>query len=134
MCPIKIGSWQQDKTRITFTTTKNYSSISDFTEHSVWEIVEATSFTVKSASRFRNSEGNDFFFKLSMKRKPLYYIINMVFSCLVLNIMTLFMFFIPFQLQATLCKIFLELKINFNTFLKIISSFKKQFQPFLVWE
>jgi hypothetical protein len=114
MCPIKIGSWQQDKTRITFTTTKNYSSISDFTEHSVWEIVEATSFTVKSASRFRNSEGNDFFFKLSMKRKPLYYIINMVFSCLVLNIMTLFMFFIPFQLQATLCKIFLELKVNLN--------------------
>ena len=104
MCPIKIGSWQQDRRRLTFSTSKNYSSISDFTENSVWNIVEATSFTVKSASRFKYSEGNDFFFKLSIKRKPLYYITNNVFSCLVLNIITLFMFFIPFQLQATLCE------------------------------
>ena len=106
MCPIKIGSWQQDKTRITFSTTKNYSSIGDFTNSPLWDIDEANSFTVKSASRFKYSEGNDFFFKLSIKRKPLYYITNNVFSCLVLNIMTLFMFFIPFQLQATLCNLY----------------------------
>ena len=103
MCTIKIGSWQQDRTRITFNTTKNYSSVSDFTENPVWNIVEASSFTVRSSSRFSVSEGNDFFFKLSIKRKPLYYITNNVFSCLVLNVVTLLMFFIPFQLQATLC-------------------------------
>ncbi len=105
MCPIKIGSWQQDKKRIKFTSTKNYSSISDFTEHAVWKVVEAASFTVKSASRFKYSEGNDFFLKFSIKRKPLYYLANNVFTCLVLNIITLFLFFIPFQLQATLCKL-----------------------------
>ena len=104
MCPIKIGSWQQDKTRITFMTTKNYSSISDYTENHLWHIDEAISYTVRSSSRFKYSEANDFFFKLSIKRKPLYYITNNVFSCLVMNIMTLFMFFIPFQLQAPLCK------------------------------
>ena len=59
-------------------------------------------------------EGNDFFLNLVVQRKPLYYIINNIFSCLVLNIITLLMFFIPFQLQATLSKLNYNYQIIFK--------------------
>ena len=103
LCPIKIGTWQQDSSRVVFNVTNNFSSISDYTENPVWKIIEANSTTQKSASRFKNSEANDFLFRLCIERKPLYYIINNMFSCLVINVMTLIIFFIPFPLQATLC-------------------------------
>ncbi len=117
LCPIKIGSWQQGSSRINFNVANNLSSISDYTENPVWKIIEASSTTQKSASRFKNSEANDFLFRLCIERKPLYYIINNMFSCIVINVITLFMFFIPFQLQATLCKLYFFL-IRMNTKLR----------------
>jgi hypothetical protein len=51
ICPIKIGLWQHDKHKIAINVVANYSSLFDFTENPVWKVVEANSYTVKSASR-----------------------------------------------------------------------------------
>ena len=76
----------------------------DFIENPVWDFVEAeTGYFIKNSSRlFFNNKTSDIHFVASMKRGPLYYMINNVYPCLILNVVTLLTFFLPFSLQASL--------------------------------
>ena len=107
ICEIQIGSWQREKEDISVlineTLGKAYTG--DFLPNLVWELVENNISLINSTSRFFGSSGysNDLYFVLKIKRKPLYYMINNVYPCLILNMVTLITFFLPFSLQASLC-------------------------------
>ena len=107
-CEIQIGSWQREKDDINIVIDEDLDigSTDDLTPNLVWDLVDYDLFLINSTSRFFGSSGysNDLNFILIIKRKPLYYMINNVYPCLILNMVTLITFFLPFSLQATLCK------------------------------
>ena len=106
-CEIQIGSWEREindiHVRIDEGLGKAYTG--DFLPNLVWELIENEISLINSTSRFFGSSGysNDLNFILIIKRKPLYYMINNVYPCLILNMVTLITFFLPFSLQASLC-------------------------------
>ena len=76
---------------------------SDYNQNFMWDIwyTEASIRTV--TTRFiDSSQSNDAKFKFCLKREPLYYMINNVYPCLILNMVTLVTYFFPFNLQTSL--------------------------------
>ena len=104
-CSIVIGSWSLPNLKIIM----NYNPIlnaSGFVENSVWSVINQNVF-VKNTSRLNAQYlSSDIYFQGTFKRKPMYYLINNVYPCLILNIITLFTFKFPFPIQATLSKYF----------------------------
>ena len=106
-CEIQIGSWQREKNDINVHIDVGSGKVytGDFLPNLVWELVENNISIINSSSRFYglSDYSNDLYFVLKIKRKPLYYMINNVYPCLILNMVTLITFFLPFSLQASLC-------------------------------
>ncbi len=42
-------------------------------------------------------------FQVELKRRPLYFMINLIFPCLVLNVITILSFYVPFIPQMSMC-------------------------------
>ena len=104
-CEIQIGSWQHDDSeiKIGFDQTNKKASTVNFMANSVWDLVGNKITIVNTSSRFFGYlSSSDFVFELTVQRKPLYYMINNVYPCLILNVVTLITYFLPFSLQATL--------------------------------
>jgi hypothetical protein len=81
----------------------------EYEENSIWKLVNITVSFINVSSRwFSDSDpmeyNNDLFFNITLKRQPSYYMINHVFPCFILNSITLFLFFMPFVLQAGMSK------------------------------
>ena len=105
-CSIIIGPWFHDDTQINLNIDTQYSNqpnLIEFTKNSIWNLTNTQVSLVKNGARFLNiANQSDFSFKLTIKRQSLYYIYSNVYPCLILNFVTLFTFFLPFSLQASL--------------------------------
>jgi nicotinic acetylcholine receptor len=103
-CSINIGSWFADTSRITIINQKLNAEINTgFIENQIWTLMNQSTNIIQNTTRFSNvylSDEINFTFRI--KRGPLYYVINNVYPCLILNIITLLTFFLPFAIQASL--------------------------------
>ena len=103
-CSIVIGSWSLPNVQIMM----NYYpflTASGFVENSVWRRLENKNIFVTNTTRLNAQYlSSDIYFQGTFKRKPMYYLINNVYPCLILNIITLFTFKFPFPIQATISK------------------------------
>ena len=95
ICRLKYGSWAYDASGIDMIPDANPVVTSQYINSSEWEVMEGT--------KSRNSVKYaccpfpyiDITIRLVLKRKPLYYIFNVITPCLVLAITILFGFFLP---------------------------------------
>ena len=95
ICVLKYGSWAYDASGIDMKADGNPVITAQYINSSEWEVVEG--------SKLRNSVKYaccpypyiDVTIKLVLKRKPLYYIFNVITPCLVLAVTILFGFFLP---------------------------------------
>ncbi|XP_065065748.1 neuronal acetylcholine receptor subunit alpha-5-like [Rhopilema esculentum] len=95
ICSLKYGSWAYDSSGINMMADNRPVVTSQYINSSEWEIVEGL--------KTRNSVKYaccpypylDVTVKLVLKRKPLYYIFNVITPCLVLAVTILFGFFLP---------------------------------------
>ena len=100
-----IGSWFQINRLVNLNIDPNFPGIdNDFVKNPVWDFVEAEAcYFIENSSRLSSDyKTSDIHFMASMRRGPLYYMINNVYPCLILNVVTLLTFFLPFALQASL--------------------------------
>ena len=127
-CSIRIGSWQHDTTRIILNATilnpqNNTNNIDDteenseFTPNPIWDIVYSDTISKYTDSRmnldnnsmnlidneYDEHSNEDMVFSIKIKRRPLYYMINNIYPSLILNIISLLAFALPFASQVTLC-------------------------------
>lgn len=103
-CSFVFGSWFQNNQWITFYIrhdSKKYF-LDNYVKNPVWEIVDYEQRGVEDSSRILSQNTSDTYFEVTIKRGPLYYMINTVYPCLILNVVTLLTFFLPFALQATI--------------------------------
>lgn len=120
-CSIKIGSWQFNVERIDFKIAKklNISSF-NYIPNQLWELKAIDGKMYLSNSSRIHLKGNwsqqEIHFEMAFKRRPSYYLMNNIFPCLVLNVIGLLLFTLPFTLQATLSNKFSKI-IFLNIFI-----------------
>ncbi len=90
-----MASWAYGDTRILFSDKGTYIDTSDYTVHPIWTLTSANlSSQIKTdRSPFEDMNNTEVVMTLVLTRKPLYYMMNSVFPCFLLNLVTLATFF-----------------------------------------
>jgi hypothetical protein len=107
-CKIAIGSWAMSIDKLDFGASSEPIGIEHYIQNPVWDLVQ-TSYDFYFA-KDRYSYDRDYYdmeevsFSFTLKRRPLYFMINNVFPCLVLNLITVMSFFLPTMPQFTISK------------------------------
>ena len=107
ICSINITSWSQGMNRIEYTETKSkVIDISQYIEHPIWKLNQTDMIIIRSEDRapFEDTYNTVISIQLYLQRKPLFFMMNGIFACLVLNCVTLLSFALPFGSQIGLCK------------------------------
>ena len=81
--------------RILFSDNSTTVDLSDYIEHSIWSLTSASlSMNVKNDREpFEDTTNSEVVLKIEITRKSLYYMMNSVFPCFLLNLVTLATFF-----------------------------------------
>jgi hypothetical protein len=109
ICSINLTSWSQGSNRIIYT--ENSSAvidISQYSEHVLWKLNATDLIVYQAADRapFEDTHNDVISIQLYLQRKPLFFIMNGIFACLILNFVTLLSYAVPFAPQISLCKNF----------------------------
>jgi hypothetical protein len=113
-CSIVVGSWTLPIQLIQM----NYNSFlssSGYISNSIWTLQKNINIFVQNTTRLSSQYlASDIYFQGTVQRKPMYYIMNNVYPCLILNVITLYTFTFPFALQASLSKYTYNYFISFQ--------------------
>jgi hypothetical protein len=126
VCLIALTSWAYQSSQLKFNV-KDALETKYYKENSIWSLVGVDYRMKEDDSRWSLEK---FVFKtnasiivteieISLKRKPLYVMVNGVFPCLVLNIVTLVAYFLASDTQINLC---MTCFLTFSVNLIVISS------------
>ena len=96
VCKIALFSWMNPK-QVSYSLYDYVNASSLLHNSTIWDVTD-----ISLNTSFSDSDGYSVELKFLIKRKPLYYMINSVFPCLVLSFITLLSFYIPFTNQMTL--------------------------------
>lgn len=122
-CSMIIGSWTLSNQQIAMSLSESLNSNS-FVGNSIWDL-KGTNVLVQNTTRINAQYlTTDIYFQMTVQRKPMYYIINNVYPCLILNVVTLFTFNFQFAQQSSLSNFLVIMFLKFKNFLKIIFTFK----------
>ena len=104
-CSIIIGAWQSDDSRFSFRGNNTVFGFPQYVPNPLWKLKSVKIVNIKSVSRFgKQMEGNDLQFTLRIERLPMIYLLNNLFPCLILNVIILAVFFIPYAPQVAISK------------------------------
>ena len=103
-CKIRMTSWSNADNRIKYSVESTVVDLSDFRNNTIWALSDADVIAEISSDRvpFETSQNTEIVIVLVLSRKSLYYMMNTVFPCFILNIVTLLTFFMPFGNQIGL--------------------------------
>lgn len=107
MCPIIIASRSLNSKKLDIYPDEDEINFDYYTKNPVWDIVNTTineSLNLAKSKYYNNEDFDEFFYNITIKRLPLYFMINNVYPFLILNIVTLANYFLPFASQTTLSK------------------------------
>lgn len=115
LCIIVFGSWSYTSHYLNYTLMDENPVIENYTEHNEWSLIAYKPFRYEI--KFNNWIENDTFseirYKILIRRKPLFVIQNCVFPALMLCILTLISFFIPFAQEM---QIGISIMLSFSVF------------------
>ena len=107
-CSIAIGSWMMDTTIVDFTSDDSLLDTSGYVKNSVWDLMSTNVRSVISSDRYFNFDediqNEDIYFDFVLARRPLYFMMNNIFPCLILNFVVILLFSLPFNAQVGSCK------------------------------
>jgi hypothetical protein len=115
ICSINLTSCSHGMNRILYEEEKDVViDIRQYSEHPAWKLNGTDMIVIRSEDRspFENTNNTVISIQLYLQRKPLYFMINGVFACLVLNCAPLLAYALPFGSQIGLCK---NISLFFNT-------------------
>ena len=107
-CTIRVASWSFEDDKLIYSLNESYVDIGDFTPHPIWTLDENNS-ELKTSEKigrvpFDIYNSTEINIILSLRRKPLYYMINTMFPCFILNLVTLTLLFMPASNAFAICK------------------------------
>uniref|UniRef100_UPI00358E21B6 neuronal acetylcholine receptor subunit beta-4-like n=1 Tax=Myxine glutinosa TaxID=7769 RepID=UPI00358E21B6 len=116
-CTMKFRSWTYDHTEIDLVLQSDYATIDDFTPSGEWDIV--------SLPGRRNEDPSDpsyvdITYDFIIRRKPLFYTINLIIPCILITSLAILVFYLPSDCgeKMTLC---ISVLLALTVFLLLIS-------------
>ncbi|XP_076001805.1 neuronal acetylcholine receptor subunit beta-2-like [Genypterus blacodes] len=116
-CTLKFRSWTYDHTEVDLILTSDFASRDDFTPSGEWDIV--------SLPARKNLDPNDvtyldITYDFVIKRKPLFYTINLIIPCVLITSLAILSFYLPSDCgeKVTLC---ISVLLALTVFLLLIS-------------
>ncbi|CAF3192520.1 unnamed protein product [Rotaria sp. Silwood2] len=106
ICSIDLTSWSQGYNRIIYTENSSLLiDISGYSEHPLWQLNGTDIIVINATDRapFEDTYNAVISIQLYLKRKPLFFIMNGIFACLILNFVTLLSYALSFVAQVALC-------------------------------
>jgi hypothetical protein len=101
LCTITFGSWSYTSKYLNYTCRTEEPSLKNFSHNSEWILVKYK--PIRAENKYEHWIEDDYFseikYNILIKRKSLFVIQNYVSSSLILSILTLVSFFIPFAQQ-----------------------------------
>ena len=107
ICRINLTSWSHGSNRIIYTENGSFAiDMDEYVEHTSWKLERTNIIVTEAADRapFEYTENAVISIQLYLQRKPLFFMLNGIFACFILNCVTLLSFALPFATQITLCK------------------------------
>lgn len=107
ICSINLTSWSQGSNRIIYTENGSFAvDMNEYIEHALWKLERTNIIVIEAEDRapFEYTENAVISIQLYLQRKPLFFMLNGIFACFVLNCVTLLSYALPFATQITLCK------------------------------
>lgn len=115
LCVIVFGSWSYTSSYLNYTLINEEPALTNFTEHNEFVVINYK--PIRTEIKFDNWIENDVFseirYKILIRRKPLFVIQNCVFPAIMLCILTLVSFFIPFAQEM---QIGISIMLAFSVF------------------
>ena len=124
-CNINVGSWIQTSDRMNIELGDSKIKTDDYVENSVWKLTGSSVAIIQSNKRIptflsdKNYTCDEIQFTLHIERRPLYFMMNGIFPCLLLNCLTLLLFFLPYNSQIGLS---ITSVLTFSVYMLRISS------------
>jgi 5-hydroxytryptamine receptor 3 len=101
MCTLTFGSWSYTSKYLNYTCRTEEPSLKNFTDNVEWILVKYK--PIRIENKYEHWIEDDYFseikYKILIKRKPLFVLQSYVSCALILSILTLVSFFIPFAQQ-----------------------------------
>ncbi|RNA21549.1 neuronal acetylcholine receptor subunit alpha-10-like [Brachionus plicatilis] len=115
LCVIAFGSWSYTSSYLNYTLMNENPVIENYTEHNEWSLIEYKPFRyeIKFSNWIEDDTFTEIRYKILIRRKPLFVIQNCVFPAMMLCLLTLVSFFIPF---AQAMQIGISIMLSFSVF------------------
>ncbi|CAF3327488.1 unnamed protein product [Rotaria sp. Silwood2] len=107
MCSINLTSWSHGANKIKYAENRILIiDISKYSEHPLWKLYKTDLDVLQAEDTipFEDTYNTIISIQLYLQRKPLFFMFNGIFACLILNCVTLLSFALPFGSQIGLCK------------------------------
>jgi hypothetical protein len=107
ICTINFTSWSQGTNRISYIENADIViDTSKYIDHPLWRLNKTDLVVTRANDRapFEHTYNDVIAIELYLHRKPLFFIMNGIFACFILNCVTLVAFILPFGSQVSLCK------------------------------
>uniref|UniRef100_A0A8D0GE96 Neuronal acetylcholine receptor subunit beta-2 n=1 Tax=Sphenodon punctatus TaxID=8508 RepID=A0A8D0GE96_SPHPU len=116
-CTMKFRSWTYDRTEIDLVLKSDVASLDDFTPSGEWDIIALP------GRRNENPEDStyvDITYDFIIRRKPLFYTINLIIPCILITSLAILVFYLPSDCgeKMTLC---ISVLLALTVFLLLIS-------------
>ena len=92
---MKFGSWTYGGDRLTMDSESDHADISKYVSNGEWDLIEMRAHLNKMKYNCCQYLFYDVTYYLTIKRKPLYYIFNLIVPCALISSLTLIKFFLP---------------------------------------
>lgn len=114
ICTIRLTSWSFGNSIIEYNANTTIIDLKGFTENTIWNLTDSVLRVETTNDRQDDGDENDeLVIELYLSRKPLYYMLSGVLPCLILNIISLISYLLPFTVQIGLSMTcFLTLTVN----------------------
>ncbi|XP_062577049.1 neuronal acetylcholine receptor subunit alpha-6-like [Saccostrea cucullata] len=95
ICSMKIGSWIYSAKNIEMKSIRNDVDISSFRTHNEWDIVGSAAVAHNVYYGCCPEPYSDVTFHIHIRRKPLFYVITIIFPCFLINLLSFMGFVLP---------------------------------------
>ena len=132
-CNLIFGSWSLTSNEINYDTLGSVLELKDFSQNPVWQLSNNTYIYsgIYDTDVAHNLSYGSVVFELHFSRKPLFYVINSIFPCIILNVVTFVAFSFPYAQQLTIS---LTIFLSYAVYALRISSdlpVQSEFIPFI---
>lgn len=122
LCVIVFGSWSYTYQYLNYTLMDEYPSLENYTENNEWTLMAFKPFRheIKFSNWIENDTFSEIRYNILIRRKPLFVLQNCVIPAIMLCILTLVSFFIPFaqemQIGISIMLAFSVFKLRYSMF------------------